>query len=158
MNRRISRQVLDCGDGVREVTALALALKIPQLAADTATPTESGDCEDSVAALQDARTVIRTALGSWSQRVSKKKWRLPMNPRSTAVPKGPAAALARARGMPKQFEPLRYADVLRLVLRTQPRSFPQSVHGTDARPMLEVEALTSRRLSLEVCSERFLPG
>ena len=25
MNRRIYRQVLDCGDGVREVTALALA-------------------------------------------------------------------------------------------------------------------------------------
>jgi len=25
MNRRICRQVLDCGDGVREVTALALA-------------------------------------------------------------------------------------------------------------------------------------
>ena len=56
MNRRICRQVLDCGDGVREVTALALAaLKSPKLAAGTATPTESGDCEDSVAAVQGAR-------------------------------------------------------------------------------------------------------
>ena len=44
----VSRQVLDCGDGVREVTALALAaLKIPKLAADTTTPTQSGDSEES---------------------------------------------------------------------------------------------------------------
>ena len=68
MNRRICRQVLDCGDGVREVTALALAaLKIPKRAADTATPTQSGDSEDSVAAVQDARAPTRSALGSWSQ-------------------------------------------------------------------------------------------
>ena len=32
-------------------------------------------------------------------------------------------------GVPKQFEPLPHADLLRLVLRTQPRSFPQSVHA-----------------------------
>jgi hypothetical protein len=37
MNFRIYRQVLDCGDGVREVTALALAaLKIPKRSADKA--------------------------------------------------------------------------------------------------------------------------
>ena len=67
MNRSFFRQVLDCGDGVREVTALALAaLKIPKLAADTATPTQSGDSEDSVAAVQDARAPTRAALGSWS--------------------------------------------------------------------------------------------
>ena len=56
MNLQTCRQVLECGDGVREVTALALAeLKIAKLAANAATPTESGDSEDSVAALQDAR-------------------------------------------------------------------------------------------------------
>ena len=66
MNRNVA-QVLDCGDGVREVTALALAvLKIPNLAADTATPTQSGDSEDSVAAVQDARAPTRSALGSRS--------------------------------------------------------------------------------------------
>ena len=55
-NRRISRQVLDCGDGVREVTALALpVLEIPKLAADTTSLTESGDSENSVAPVQDAR-------------------------------------------------------------------------------------------------------
>jgi hypothetical protein len=72
MNRRICRQVLDCGDGVREVTAFALAaLKIPKLAADTATP-QSGDSADSVAclcvarrqaAVQDARAPTRAAFG-----------------------------------------------------------------------------------------------
>jgi hypothetical protein len=37
MNRRICRQVLDCGDGVHEVTALALAgFKISKRVADTA--------------------------------------------------------------------------------------------------------------------------
>ena len=52
MNRRNSRQVLDCGDEVGEVTALAGAtLKLPMSTADLASPTESGD---SVAAVQDA--------------------------------------------------------------------------------------------------------
>jgi hypothetical protein len=55
IKRSFSRQVLDCGDGVREVTALALAaLKMPKLAVDTATSIQSGDSEDSVAAVQDA--------------------------------------------------------------------------------------------------------
>ena len=55
MNRRICRQVLDCGDGVFGVTALAVAaLTIRKRAADKATLTQSGDFEDSVAALQDA--------------------------------------------------------------------------------------------------------
>ena len=55
MNRRMCRQVLDCGDGVREVTALVVKLlKIPKRAADTATTTQSGDSEDPVAAVQDA--------------------------------------------------------------------------------------------------------
>ena len=68
MNRRICRQVLDCGDGVREVTALAVtALKIPKRGADTTRLTQSGDSEDSVAAVQDARAPTRAALGSWSQ-------------------------------------------------------------------------------------------
>jgi hypothetical protein len=54
VNRRICRQVLDCGDGVREVTALAFAaLKTLELVADTATPTQSGDSENSVAAVQN---------------------------------------------------------------------------------------------------------
>jgi hypothetical protein len=40
LNLRICRQVLECGDGVREVTALAAAaLKIPKRTADTATLT-----------------------------------------------------------------------------------------------------------------------
>jgi hypothetical protein len=68
MNRRICRQVLECGDGVREVTALAVAaLKIAKHAADIASPTQSGDSEDSVAAVQDARAPTRFALGSWSR-------------------------------------------------------------------------------------------
>ena len=78
MNRRIYRQVLDCGDGVREVTALAVAaLKIPKRSADKATLTESGDSEESVAAVQDARAPTRAALGSWSQCAILKSWRLP---------------------------------------------------------------------------------
>ena len=45
---RISRQVLECGDGVREVTALAPAApEGPKLGPDTGTPTESGDSGDS---------------------------------------------------------------------------------------------------------------
>jgi hypothetical protein len=67
MNRRIIRQVLDCGDEIREVTALAVAaLKIPKRPADRATPTQSGDSEDSVAAVQDARALVCFALGSSS--------------------------------------------------------------------------------------------
>ena len=55
---------LGCGEGVGEVTALVLAaLKIPKLAADTATLTQSGGSEDSVAAVQDARAPTRYALG-----------------------------------------------------------------------------------------------
>jgi hypothetical protein len=141
MSPRICRQVLDCGDGVREVTAfgsdnavlsgwdgkapssksqapkklqvsnprgfpgqlglhataeplssmrgrsfwslvLGVSLgfgawdlelcKIPKRAADTATPTQSGDSADSVAAVQDARAPTRAALGSWSQCALKK--------------------------------------------------------------------------------------
>ena len=76
MNRRICRQVLDCGDGVREVTALTLAaLKITKLAADRATATQSGDCEDSVAAVQDARAPTRSALGARFPCVVRRPWR-----------------------------------------------------------------------------------
>ena len=65
MDNRICRQVLECGDGVREVTALALAtIEIAKLAADAATSTQSGNSEDSVAAVQDARAPTRLALGS----------------------------------------------------------------------------------------------
>jgi len=77
---RFCRQVFDCGDGVREVTALAVAaLKIPNLAADTSAPAQSGDSEDSVAAVQDARAPTRLALGSWPRCAILKWWRLPMN-------------------------------------------------------------------------------
>ena len=63
MNRRICRQVLDCGDGVFGVTALAVAaLKISKSAADTATPPQSGDFEDSVAAVQDADALAAAPL------------------------------------------------------------------------------------------------
>ena len=63
MNRRICRQVLECGDGVREVTALLVAaLKIAKRAL-----TQSGDSEDSVAAVQDARAPTHAALGPWSR-------------------------------------------------------------------------------------------
>ena len=49
------RQVLDCGDGVRGVTALALpASEALELAAGTGRPPQSGDFADSVAAVQDA--------------------------------------------------------------------------------------------------------
>jgi len=49
------RQGLDCGEGVCEVTALAVAaLEWPRLAAGQAASTESGDSADSVAAVQDA--------------------------------------------------------------------------------------------------------
>ena len=55
MNRRNRRQVLECGDGVCEVTALAEAtVKWARLATDRVTPTENGDSADSVAAFQDA--------------------------------------------------------------------------------------------------------
>ena len=95
MNRRMCRQVLDCGDGVREVTALGLtALKMPKRAANTAIPNQSGDSEDSVAAVQDARAPTRAALGSWCQCAVDKPWRLPMNDRqeilSTLLKEGSA--------------------------------------------------------------------
>ena len=78
-NRSFCRQVLDCGDGVREVTALAPAtLKIATLVAQ-ATSTQSGDSEDSVAAVQDARAPTRFALGSWSRCAIIESWKLPMN-------------------------------------------------------------------------------
>src|SRR5437899_6823459 len=48
------RQVLECGDGVRAVTALAGTLELLRLTADTHNPTQSGDSADSVAAVQDA--------------------------------------------------------------------------------------------------------
>ena len=80
MNRRICRQVLECGDGVREVTALAVAaLKIPKRAAGTATLTQSGDSEDSVAALQDADAVAAAPFRFMALMRIKKKWRLPMS-------------------------------------------------------------------------------
>jgi len=77
MNRSFCRQVLECSGGVREVTALALAvLTILNLADDTAIPTQSGDSEDSVTAVQDARAPIRAGLGSRSQCPGDKPWRL----------------------------------------------------------------------------------
>src|SRR6266508_1048742 len=80
MNRSFCRQVLDCGDGVREVTALALAaLKMPKRAANTAIAHQSGDSEDSVAAVQDARAPTCAALGSWSQCALGRPWRLSLS-------------------------------------------------------------------------------
>ena len=72
MNYRICRQVLECGDGVREVTAwVVAALKIAKRAL-----TQSGDSEDSVAAVQDARAPTRSTLGSRSPCAVRIPWRL----------------------------------------------------------------------------------
>ena len=81
MNRRICRQVLECGDGVREVTALALTtFKIPMRAADTYSPIQSGDSEDSVAALQDADALTAAPFRFMApMRVRSWRSRLPMN-------------------------------------------------------------------------------
>jgi hypothetical protein len=54
MNRRICRQVLDCGDGVFGVTALAGSAQDRERRRRRSYLTQSGDFEDSVAALQDA--------------------------------------------------------------------------------------------------------
>ena len=68
MDRRLCRQVLECGDGVRGVTALSIAaFKIPKRTPDKATLAQSGDSEDSVA-VQDARAPTRGALGSCPMR------------------------------------------------------------------------------------------
>ena len=49
------RQVLDCGDGVCGVTALASpALTAPNFSTGRSPQIQSGDSADSVAALQDA--------------------------------------------------------------------------------------------------------
>jgi hypothetical protein len=40
--------------------------KIPKPTVNAAAPTQSGDSEDSVAAVQDARALTHAALGSWS--------------------------------------------------------------------------------------------
>src|SRR5207245_839088 len=83
MNRRMCRQVLDCGDGVREVTALAVKLlKIPNRAADTATTTQSGDSEDSVAAVQDAGATNPPPCGSFQMRGQKKMESFTFPPRT----------------------------------------------------------------------------
>jgi hypothetical protein len=81
MNRRISRQVLDCGDGVRGVTALAVAaLKIAKRAADTATPTQSGEFEDSIPALQDAGALAAAPFRFMAPvRVQSRRLKLSMN-------------------------------------------------------------------------------
>src|SRR5437867_3903170 len=82
MNRRMCRQVLDCGDGVREVTALAVKLlKILKRAAHTATTTQSGDSEDSVAAVQDAGATNPPPCGHGPDAGSKERGGLPMTPR-----------------------------------------------------------------------------
>jgi len=44
------------------------SFKMPKPTVGTAAPTQSGDSEDSVAAVQDARAPTRAALGSWPQR------------------------------------------------------------------------------------------
>ena len=68
---------MECGDGVREVTALVVAtLKIAKRAADPASPTQSGDSEGSVAVVQNAHAPTRFALGSWSLCAVSRPWRL----------------------------------------------------------------------------------
>src|SRR6185369_64694 len=52
---------------------------IPKPTVDTAAPTQSGDSEDSVATVQEARAPTRAALGSWSEGAVDTPWRLPMN-------------------------------------------------------------------------------
>jgi len=62
--------------------------------------------------------------GSWSQCAVVQLWRLFMNrfaPDRGCV-QGTSRSARATQGMPEEFEALRYADVLRLVLRTQPRS------------------------------------
>ncbi len=82
-----------------EVTALAwAALQTPQLATDTATRTQSGDSEASVAAVQDARAPTRFALGSWPQCASELWWSKPSTSRChlNQEPRGRARASAAA--------------------------------------------------------------
>ncbi|MEO8426084.1 MAG: hypothetical protein ABI651_03130, partial [Verrucomicrobiota bacterium] len=55
------------------------------------------------------------------------------SPRIAAVSKGPAAAPAQPMACRGEFAALGYADRLRLVLRTHPRSIPQPVRRTDVR-------------------------
>jgi len=106
MNRRISRQVLDCGDGVCGVTALAVAaLKIAKRAADTATPTQSGDFDDSVAALQDAgalaaapfRFMAPVRVQSWRLKLSMNRSVLPASCRQKKLGSADETSAARCR-------------------------------------------------------------
>jgi hypothetical protein len=124
MNPSLRRQVLECGDGVREVTALTLAaLKISNPAADAVTPTQSGDSEDSVAAVQDARRV--DPLHTW--------FMVPMCDHKIAEV-----------SMSRKVERLSlwWGEATDEPAREDARPTDGFMaHGPDARPMLEVEAL-----------------
>ena len=82
MSRPHCRQVFDCGDGVGEVTALALVvakLRTPHRLPAPPFPSESGDSADSVAAIQDACAPTRISTGSWSRCAQIMASKLPMN-------------------------------------------------------------------------------
>ena len=78
MNPRMCCQVLDCGDGVCEVTALA-TLTAPKLADAETIPTQSGNSADSVAALQKLAHQPMPRQFMVSMRVQCRRWRLSMN-------------------------------------------------------------------------------
>jgi hypothetical protein len=124
MNRRICRQVLECGDGVREVTALTVAAhKIAKRAAETVSPTQSGDSEDSVAALQDA-----DALAAASFPVDGLDARPFSEVEVTHEPKGRASSPLRADGWNHVF-----LQCKRRRARSDAPYLRETVHGSHAR-------------------------
>ncbi len=88
MNPRMRRQVLDCGDGVCEVTALA-TLTAPKLADAETIPTQSGNSADSVAALQKLAHQPMPRQFIFPMRVQCRRWRLSMNLGGVRVPSNP---------------------------------------------------------------------
>ena len=88
MNPRMCRQVLDCGDGVCEVTALA-TLTAPKLADAETIPTQSGNSADSVAALQKLAHQPMPRQFMVSMRVQCRRCSLPMNLGGVRVPSNP---------------------------------------------------------------------
>ena len=152
MNRSYCRQVLDCGDGVGEVTALAsdeARLRMPHSLAAPRSPSESGDSADSVAAVQDARAPTRAGLlGSWSQCTPKFAWRL-----STTLVAADARRLILTRGREVRASLRR---LLRGSRRTSTRFRARRTMNLFPSSELARERLGLRRRSLR--SRRFRMG